>query len=1001
MIVFRNCAVLLVIASICSFLYGIAHIHLEVEPNACRMTYMFGEPRFARVRFNANKLFPNYGLYYYYEGMRQPLDPLKTRMTGAPVIFVPGNAGSYKQVRSLASVALRKAGEHPHTGKHLDYYTIDYDEELSALYGGYMYHQQSFLKHCIRTIASLYSQPSPVVLIGHSMGGKLAQSVLTDAEISQHINAIISISTPLDHPVLNLDAHLGRFYSETHEQLSRTRTATQPSIMTNVCQSLHQKPLSEQSMTNQDLSAKLDNVLLISTGGGNRDLLVQAGLTTSQFNDLHAMTSAIPRVSLSCDHLSAVWCLQFMQVINGFLFSISQRRDDGSVVFSNNKHRNMQSALGHFVKSPTRQQSFIKIPTHNNWHEERSLVINKFFTNGLKSHYYELIGLGRQPRYKKLAIEALNIDGDENWLFGCESYRNIETGQNYCHKATSLTHLVQRLPNADQDPRSVAILDLHNLRNTYEKWTHLLVRLPPGSQRTGYNLDIYDPKDRILDIRMPRWYASGRRVAINETLQGTIHYRMRIADLVEPYQSLRVYIDPQNCLQPKYRITVRLCVPWAAGFERYHTLTSPDQKPGLYINVPVVMPRHYNTTLNPVLLDLYLDPICRYRISYENSYADALSRIVLEFYGWMPAHFVCVLLIVLRNQLDKFQVAGSFQSLKPYIGYLQYTSLYVVTGCRLFKKLVLNMKMLPIPEQLDYSINISIIIHCTAIGLSVMTALALWFCLTTYGNAIHRLALRLTRLSSSGSNIMLSIMTHLPITYGILTISVALGACSGLALFLAFVFYFLMVSNAYKDYLEDYLWQKAANLVHMATGIGKNSKTTKENQSTAVANAIDQSPVPSDDDEQSQNQGQDEQHEQKPLQPNKDKAEEELCVGLQNFSFHVTLLLLLLTLLLLSVPASLAWLRSRRHGIILPDPALHTTIVSISSISLLLQLRSPQKLPGYWILSVLLYLCAGTTLLYCQIAIYRLNYIIAGAFAVIAIHQVLQRLYHKLRPAAT
>jgi len=55
------------------------------------------------VKFSANKQYPNYGLYYYYEGVRQ--DPLKTRMTGAPVIFVPGNGGSYKQVRSLASVA--------------------------------------------------------------------------------------------------------------------------------------------------------------------------------------------------------------------------------------------------------------------------------------------------------------------------------------------------------------------------------------------------------------------------------------------------------------------------------------------------------------------------------------------------------------------------------------------------------------------------------------------------------------------------------------------------------------------------------------------------------------------------------------------------------------------------------------------------------------------------------------------------------------------------------
>lgn len=246
---------------------------------------------YQRVRFHANKQYPNYGLYYYYEGRQQALDPLKMRMTGAPVIFVHGNAGSYKQVRSLASVALRKARENHEAGIHLDYYTIDFDEELSALYGGYMYHQQSFLKHCIRTIVSLYrTQPaSPIVLIGHSMGGKLAQSVLTDPEIGQHINVIISISTPLDLPVLNLDANLGQFYLDTYTQLARTRTSSKPTNQTNVCQSLHQKQLSEERMASQELTPKLDNVLLISTGGGNRDLLVHAGLTNSEFIDLHAM----------------------------------------------------------------------------------------------------------------------------------------------------------------------------------------------------------------------------------------------------------------------------------------------------------------------------------------------------------------------------------------------------------------------------------------------------------------------------------------------------------------------------------------------------------------------------------------------------------------------------------------------------------------------------------------------------------------------------------------
>ncbi|KAH8396272.1 hypothetical protein KR222_007229 [Zaprionus bogoriensis] len=965
MIVFRNCAVLLVIASICSFFYGIAHLHIE------------------RVKFAANRQYPNYGLYYYYEGRRPALDPLKTRMTGAPVIFVPGNAGSYKQVRSLASVALRKAREHYESGVHLDYYTIDFDEELSAVYGGYMYHQQAFLKHCIRTIISIYRQPSSIVLIGHSMGGKLAQSVLTDVEIGQYINAIISISTPLDQPVLNLDAHLGQFYVDIHRQLSRTRTSSRPTNTTNVCQSLHQRQLSEERQASQESTPKLDNVLLISTGGGNRDLLVSAGLTSSQFNDLHAMTSAIPRVNLSCDHLSAVWCLQFMQVINRFLFSIAERREDASVIFSSDKQRSMQSARAHFVRRRTRQQTAISLHAQSNWSEERRLVLNKFFAKGLRAHYHELIAIERQARFKKLAVEALNVDDDELWLFGCEAHTRSDNESSYCDKATPLMHLVQRLPNTESEPRSIALLDLHNLRKTYAQWTHVLLRLPPATKRSGYNLDIYDPRERSVDIRMPRWYAYGRRIAINETLQGTLHYRLRISDLVEPYQSLRIVVEPLQCLQPNYRITTRLCVPWAAGFERYHTLTSPDQQPRLYVNVPTLMPRHYNTSLNPVTLDLYLDPICRYRVSYEYSHADALSRLVLHFYGWFPAHIVCVLLIVLRNQLDKFQEVGSFRSLKPYIGYLQYTSLYLVTGCRLLKKLILNLKFLPEPEPLDYSINISIIIHCTAIGLSVLSALALWLALAFYGNVLYRLALRLTRLTSSGSNILLSIMTHLPITYGILTVSVAVGACSGIGLLLAFVFYFLILSNAYKDYLEDFLWQKAAKLLKRATG----SSNTADNEQPLVVEASERAADASE-----------QQHTKQKQEDEEQEQEQELCVGLQNFPFHITLLLMLLIALMLNAPATLAWLRSRRHGINLPDPSLCSSIVVLASLSLLLQLRAPQKLRGYWILSIVLYLCAGIVLLYSQMAIYRLNYVIAGAFALLAAHQSICCLLEKFWP---
>ncbi|KAH8281325.1 hypothetical protein KR018_009619 [Drosophila ironensis] len=998
MFMFRNCAVLLVIGSICCFLFGLLNLRVEVEENACRMTYMFGEPLFAvslspfshenpnlkpilqRVRVEGEAEYPNYGLYYYYEGVRQPLDPLKRRMTGAPVLFVPGNAGSHKQVRSLASVALRKARDSD-AGLHLDYYTIDFDEELSALYGGYLERQQRYLKLCIRTILSIYAgrshRPS-IVLIGHSMGGKLAQSVLTDPELGQHINTVLSIAAPLDEPVLNLDAQLEAFYVETDEVLARLRTATVPTSTTNVCESLHQRPPSVQRMASQESSARLDNVLMISTGGGNRDLLVRPGRTGSRFNDLHAMTSAIPRVSLSCDHLSAVWCLQFMQAINRFLFSMAHWRDDRSaVVFGTDKQRNLQSALAHFVKPRRRQQGTARLGlASGSWHEERRLVINKYFANGLKGAYLELIGLQRQERYKKLAIEALNVD-DADWLYGCSAEEHNATGVFYCDKATSLMHLVQRLPNEDREPRSIAVLDLHNLRRTYVHWTHLVVRLPPGTRRLGYNLDIYDPRERVTDVRMPRWYTMAKLPVVNETLQGTLHHRLRISEMVDPYQSVRVIVEPLQCLQPEYRVTARLCVPWAAGFERFQTLKSPDQKPQLYANVPTLVPRHYNTTLNPVTLDLYLDPICRYRISYEYSYSSALSRLVLEFYGWLPAHFVCVLLIVLRKQVETFQEVGSFRSLRPYVGYLQYTSLFVVTACRLLKKLIVTSGVLPAPEPLDYSINVSVVIHCAAIGLSLLATLATWLALTLYGNAFYQVALRLTRLSQTTSNVMISIMTHLPISYGVLTIATAMGTCSGVGLLLAFVFYFLMLSNAYKDYLEDFLWQKAANLVR-----GKRAKAAP-----AAVKTDDTSSGDEDQDALVPKEGE--------AEAEADEDEPEPCVGLQNFSFHVTLLLMLLVQLLLNAPASLAWLRSRRHGVVLPDPGLIPSIVVLGSLSLLLQLRAPQKFAGYWLLSVVLYFFAGVVLLYCQAAVYRLNFVLAGAFALLAAHQALWILWRR------
>lgn len=157
--------------------------------------------------------YPSYGLYLYGEGAyAQETRGLK--LTGAPVLFLPGNAGSYKQgeiegfpqyfnqyihtclcdmnslalficlqggfwlfgdrqpvcllaycnkdvvvfllaARSLGSVALRKA-ENLDRPIHMNVFTIDFNEELVALYGGSLRRQTQFLHESIKAILRLY-----------------------------------------------------------------------------------------------------------------------------------------------------------------------------------------------------------------------------------------------------------------------------------------------------------------------------------------------------------------------------------------------------------------------------------------------------------------------------------------------------------------------------------------------------------------------------------------------------------------------------------------------------------------------------------------------------------------------------------------------------------------------------------------------------------------------------------------------------------------------------
>lgn len=213
---------------------------------------------------------------------------------------------------------------------------VDFNKELSGVFGGVLDDQRLYLELCVKTVLGLYKNltnpPTSVSIVAHSLGGKIAQSILMSERSALSINTIVALASPLDQPVLNIDVYFESFYRKVNKYWDENRSIrNRIGNKTNTCCNddlynntaidaleLNEKP------TRTRRKYMLDNILLVTIGGGNRDLLVHSGLTHSRFSDVHAMSSCIPGVWLTTDHLSAVWCLQQVLVINRFLYSIVQ-----------------------------------------------------------------------------------------------------------------------------------------------------------------------------------------------------------------------------------------------------------------------------------------------------------------------------------------------------------------------------------------------------------------------------------------------------------------------------------------------------------------------------------------------------------------------------------------------------------------------------------------------------------------------------------------------------
>ncbi|GAA5958201.1 hypothetical protein JCM10213_001613, partial [Rhodosporidiobolus nylandii] len=298
-----------------------------------------------------------WGLYLYREA-GWDADPVlddgggeKLSLQGTPVLFVPGNAGSFRQVRSLAAAATRTYWELPGVPRRsvagrqgaapLDFFTLDFNDDFSAFHGQTLFDQAEYTADTVRYILSLYAHsgregrpaPTAVIVVAHSMGGIVARAAMLDPHYqSGSISTIVTLATPHLVPPVTVDSGVDRVYNAINSFWHEAYLfAPSPSPIA----ALSREPGFHPS-TRRTPAEELSSVALISIAGGLSDLTIASEsvsllslLPASGEAGFTAFTTAIPGVKTPMDHLAILWCRQLMYTVaEGLLSVVDVRRAD-------------------------------------------------------------------------------------------------------------------------------------------------------------------------------------------------------------------------------------------------------------------------------------------------------------------------------------------------------------------------------------------------------------------------------------------------------------------------------------------------------------------------------------------------------------------------------------------------------------------------------------------------------------------------------------------------
>ncbi|VVD00800.1 unnamed protein product [Leptidea sinapis] len=980
------------------YFLGIFNMNFSDRNNYCAMTYMFEYPQFVRISLPENKQYPQYGLYAYSEG-RFTEKARKMWFDGIPVLFLPGNSGSHMQARSIASVALRKAISNGYE-YHFDYFTINFNEELSGLYGGVLQSQTEFAAACISKVLSLYRNhryskivPSSVVLIGHSMGGVIAKRLLAYPNTLNTTSILLTLSAPIEAPVVNFDSDINNYYK------------------------LMQLEWDAYIYPYKDVR---ESKLLISLGGGPRDVLVPGSLTTSNNSYINAMATAIPGVWVSPDHVSMVWCKQLVMVINRYLFDIVDHKTE-QITYNKELRRHKAEMYFQANRSMTLNENIHRVEVNMIadafWYEDNRRVY-QIARPEIDRTTYLMIRLAPFPQNRFVAVEAINVD-DKDWIFGCNA-KDVHSSYRYCKTATSLSELSRWTGAANEfGRRKLATINLHSVQEMRPDWTHVIVKVSPTRKPITLNVDINDYASRQIKVEVPSALSFSKHI-IKETESNALYYELILSNFNVIHQAYLLYVEPTStCHNINYHVSAEMHVPWARNNEFYHYYTHLKQSPmklRLFISNPNV-----SQGLDPeenVKITLLLDPKCTFTISISSSWYIRLAQLVRNYTPVLVPYIASIVLLAARSNLLSLKENGSCISIHSALMSEGIKPYYVLVFSRLT---IMGLMAIPILHillensgwrnlEIQYFTRSLLVLptYMTALGfLNVIAAVTVAVMIFS-SQLAHRLLFRiLWRGGGSLAEKVASGLQKIPMIVSASLVCAVPLSCGAAALVAGAAFYAFMLSKMYEEYLEDYVYKLMAKVASKICRIFKrkvnsNSQATQlqinEVKSTSESEINDDNELSSDI--KNLNENNEEIVKDNYSAPIKQSDGQDECAthvddseideDLNNLNFHMMLFFLWMCVTLANVPALLTWARNFKYSMVLkPDTSYHAGFIMSICSGVIWQLNGPRKkLRHYESVCSLLFTMAVFILSVGPFSLAIVNYGVTLMFSIITMQQV-------------